>query len=147
MGGGFRRRAKTETWEHALDMRMAPTRDEAIIWERLKGLRDSHGLKFRFQQVILGWIADFYCPSRRIVVEIDGGYHNRPAQAAKDSDRARVMAMRHGITTIRFRNGDDPDKCIERIIALALRLPVYKSGNQRKLNTPVAPSPRAICRE
>ena len=36
-----------------------------------------NGIHFRRQQVIAGFIADFYCDAARIAVELDGAYYDR----------------------------------------------------------------------
>jgi very-short-patch-repair endonuclease len=47
------------------------TEAENILWQSLRGSRLA-GLKFRRQQVIEGFIADFFCHGAKLVVEIDG---------------------------------------------------------------------------
>ena len=44
---------------------------------------------------------DFFCPERRLAIELDGGQHYEPAQAARDAARTRYLAGR-GIRVIRF---------------------------------------------
>ena len=69
---------------HAHTMRQAPTESEARLW---RALRSSQlGVAFRRQVPLLGFIADFYAPSARLVVEVDGGYHARRVTA--DARRA-----------------------------------------------------------
>jgi very-short-patch-repair endonuclease len=59
----------------AREMRSAPTKSEASMWTALRGNK-FHGLHFRRQHVILGYIVDFYCAKLKLVIEIDGGVHN-----------------------------------------------------------------------
>ena len=69
------------------------------------------------QRVISGWIADFYFPADKVVVEIDGGSHAN--QVAYDRLRDEVM-QRHGLTVLRFTNeqvDSDLDGVIESIRA------------------------------
>ena len=65
-------------------MRGAPTTTEALLWGALRGSR--LGVAFRRQVVIGEFIADFCAPSRRLVVEVDGEYHEhrRDADARRD---------------------------------------------------------------
>ena len=70
-------------------MRANPTPSEELLWDELRAKR--LGVKFRRQAIILGWIADFYCPSERLVIELDGVDHQRPARKAKDEARDRAM--------------------------------------------------------
>ncbi|MFO0618059.1 MAG: DUF559 domain-containing protein, partial [Polyangiaceae bacterium] len=67
-------------------MRAEPTATEALVWELVRGSR--LGSAFRRQVVLGEHIADFVCPSRRLVVEVDGGYHAQRARADARRDRA-----------------------------------------------------------
>ena len=81
----------------ARDMRREMTTAEAILWTRLR--RNGLGVNFRRQQIIDGFIADFYCHSAALAVEVDGATH----EAEYDQERDRIFAE-HGITTLRFTN-------------------------------------------
>ena len=75
---------------HAHTMRQAPTDSEARLW---RALRSSQlGVAFRRQVPLLGFIADFYSPSARLVVEVDGGYHARRVTADVRRDRKLACA-------------------------------------------------------
>jgi very-short-patch-repair endonuclease len=81
-------------------MRTEMTATERAVWELLRKKR--LGVRFR-RQVVLpnGCIADFYAPSLKLVVEVDGGVHRREGQAIHD--RMRDAALRKaGITVIRI---------------------------------------------
>jgi len=83
---------------HAHTMRQAPTDSEARLW---RALRSSQlGLAFRRQVPLLGFIADFYAPSARLIVEVDGGYHARRVTA--DARRDRKLA-RAGYRVVRLQ--------------------------------------------
>jgi len=69
---------------HAHTMRQAPTDSEARLWRAMRSSQP--GVAFRRQVPLLGFIADFYAPSARLVVEVDGGYHARRVTA--DARRA-----------------------------------------------------------
>ena len=70
---------------HAHTMRQAPTDSEARLW---RALRSSQlGVAFRRQVPLLGFIADFYAPTARLIVEVDGGYHARRVTADAHRDR------------------------------------------------------------
>jgi very-short-patch-repair endonuclease len=86
--------------QRAREMRQSPTFTEAIMWKHLRARRLGR-LKFRRQAIILGWIVDFYCPERKLVVEIDGNGHDPHA----DSRRDTVMRDK-GLTVLRFTNDD-----------------------------------------
>jgi very-short-patch-repair endonuclease len=63
------------------------------------------GLKFRRQHVLHGFIVDFYCAELKLVVELEGGSHGGPSQAAYDA--ARADWLRHaGYRVVRIGNAD-----------------------------------------
>ncbi len=70
--------------ERARRMRCSPTRSEELLWRALSGSKT--GLAFRRQLVIGPIIVDFACTKVRLVVEVDGGYHEgrQPRDAARD---------------------------------------------------------------
>jgi leucyl-tRNA synthetase len=82
--------------------RRAPTAVEATAWPILRD-RALCGLKLRRQQVIAGFLVDFYCPSQRLVLELDGGVHDDPTQ--REHDRGRTEALRQlAIRVLRVPN-------------------------------------------
>lgn len=84
--------------EWAQRMRNCPTQAEAALWpylaERRCGL-----VKFRRQAPIAGYIADFYSPELRLIVEVDGPTHDAEYDRLRDQ-RLTVL----GYKTIRFTN-------------------------------------------
>ena len=67
-------------------LRRGATASERRAWELLRN-RQLLGLKFRRQQVIRGYVVDFYCAELRLALEIDGGVHDQPEQANYDCGR------------------------------------------------------------
>lgn len=61
------------------------------------------GVRFRRQHPLAPYVVDFYCASARLVVEVDGGYHLEPAQAAEDVHRSRELVHLHGVRILRVR--------------------------------------------
>ncbi len=86
--------------KHALSkqLRRKMTPAERILWGYLRANR-LQGMHFRRQQVIEGFIADFYCHSVALVIEVDGATHERQ----HDLERSAVFEGR-GIRTLRFTN-------------------------------------------
>ena len=77
------------------------TPEEAILWNRLK---NSHlGHKFRRQHSIGRFITDFYCPIKKLVVELDGSQHLDNTEY--DKERTDYFESLE-IKVIRFWNGD-----------------------------------------
>ena len=75
------------------------TASEKVLWEELRAKK--LGVKFRRQAIILGWIVDFYCPSQRLVIEVDGKYHLDPEKKTRDAKRDAVMEAK-GLRIIRI---------------------------------------------
>ena len=81
----------------AKQMRKEPTEGERVLWEMLRG-RKILGLKFRRQQVVLGFVVDFYCAEKRLALELDGPIHLQ--QKDYDAERDRLLAE-GGIRVVR----------------------------------------------
>ena len=88
--------------KRAREMRDAGTTAEGILWEMLRN-RQLCGLKFRRQHQIGDYIVDFFCAEARLVVELDGGVHDRPDVTAKDAKREKWLVAQ-GFHVLRFRN-------------------------------------------
>ena len=87
-------------------MRSHMTLAEKCFWNGVKTDRFM-GLHFRRQQIIHGFIADFYCEELNLVVEVDGGIHEQQ----KDYDQLRTKIInQYGIKVIRFSNEEVIDK-------------------------------------
>lgn len=86
--------------ERVRKMRREMTPAEAILWKYLR-TNQLDGLHFRRQQVIDGFIADFYCHAARLVIEVDGEVHDQ--QPDYDAERDRILTAR-GLRILRFTN-------------------------------------------
>ena len=71
------------------------------MWEALRKL--NCGFRFRRQHPIGDYIADFICLRRKLIIEVDGGYHNEPIQQQDDQMRTDFLENK-GYTVIRFKN-------------------------------------------
>jgi len=101
---------------YARSLRKSMTPAEIRLWQMLKG-RQLEGRKFRRQHGIGPYVLDFYCPSEKLAVELDGESHAGPIAAAKDAERTAYLAER-GVVVIRFENKlvfDWPEAVLERI--------------------------------
>jgi len=103
----------------ARNLRQNMTPAEQVLWEALKG-RQVAGLKFRCQHPVGPFILDFYCPARKLAVEVDGGVHDGQAEY----DEARTQQLNdYGYQVFRFRNDEvlnDLDSVLERVRQVAL---------------------------
>ena len=86
------------------NLRKEMTLAEKLLWQQLRG-RKLNGVKFRRQQVIEGFIVDFFSHELKLVVEIDGEIHNNDEQKEIDKHRKEVFKAR-GLREIRFTNID-----------------------------------------
>ena len=95
-----------EKLQCARQLRRAMTPAESLLWQRLRG-GSLKGWHFRRQQVIDGYIVDFYCHAAALVIEIDGQIHAQQIEA----DRARERTLQaRGLRVIRFTNQEVLDQ-------------------------------------
>jgi very-short-patch-repair endonuclease len=107
-----RGRRRQDKQELALEMRRLMTPAEALLWARLRK-NQLNGLHFRRQQVIDGYIADFYCSAAGLVVECDGGIHRQRAEY--DNERDQIIAG-HNLCVLRFLN-ENIERDLETVIS------------------------------
>jgi very-short-patch-repair endonuclease len=100
--------------------RQEPTAAEAVLWAALRRQQLS-GLPFRRQHPVGRFILDFYCPRKKLCVELDGAAHD----GREVMDEARTEALGTlNIRVIRFRNEEvlqDLPSVLQRIEAAATR--------------------------
>ncbi len=106
-------RVSKEKLKDARTLRRTMTKAEEILWDYLRN-RQCGGFKFRRQQIIEGFIADFYREQAQLVIEADGGIHNDPDVKENDAHREKVFKARE-IITLRFRN-DEIEKQTEAVV-------------------------------
>ncbi|MEK7104535.1 MAG: endonuclease domain-containing protein [Patescibacteria group bacterium] len=85
------------------DLRNNSTSEEILLWLRLKN--SQLGFKFRRQHSIGGYIVDFYCPSKKLVIEIDGKEHSKKENKEYDKIRTDYFAGLD-INVLRFTNAE-----------------------------------------
>ena len=95
----------------ARELRKEMTPSEQVLWRALRANR-LDGLHFRRQQVIAGFIVDFYCHAARLVIEMDGAVHEK--QQEMDAERERILESL-GFRILRITNTE-----IEGDLAAAL---------------------------
>ena len=84
------------------ELRNNLTPAEVVLWNALKNSQ-LMGRKFRRQHSIENYIADFYCPSEKLIIELDGQYHYLPGTPEQDFVRdERLNEL--GYTIVRFEN-------------------------------------------
>ncbi len=87
-------------WLHkrAAELRRNPTEPEIRLWRHLSNSQLA-GHKFRRQSVIGRFIADFVCPQKALIVEVDGDTHYAMKDRLRDDELAH-----HGFRVIRVGN-------------------------------------------
>jgi very-short-patch-repair endonuclease len=107
--------------ELARKLRHDMTPAEQILWRELRGRR-FQGWKFRRQHIVGRFIADFYCPTIQLVIELDGETHI----GKEERDRERQDELEGmGITVLRFWNPDiydDREAVLEMIFRVCMAL-------------------------
>lgn len=88
-------------FELAEELRGKMTQAEEILWNVIK-INKWH-LKFRRQHPIANYIADFYCHKIKLVIELDGGYHENKEVKIYDEARGKSISE-FGIKVLRFKN-------------------------------------------
>jgi very-short-patch-repair endonuclease len=86
----------------AKQLRERMTQAEILMWDKLKN-KQFKGYKFRRQHPIHHFIVDFYCHELKLIVEIDGKYHDSEEQKKEDLDRTELLQFQ-GLQEIRFSN-------------------------------------------
>jgi very-short-patch-repair endonuclease len=89
---------QTEEAARRLRQQLTPAEDQ--LWSALRG-RQLLGLKFRCQHPVGRFIVDFYCPSCKLVIEVDGDIHTQ--QKAYDEARTEQLQS-FGYRVLRFTN-------------------------------------------
>lgn len=84
---------------YAKKLRKAMPKAQSLLWYKIR--RKQLGFKFRREVVLFGWIIDFYCPKKKLAIEVDGYSHEK--RKKEDVFRDKTLAG-HGITTIRIQN-------------------------------------------
>lgn len=95
--------------------RHQPTEAENILWQFLRAKKT--GYKFRRQHPVLEYIPDFICIEKKLVIEVDGEYHNTKEQ--KELDKQREVHLREsGYEILRFGNNEvlaNPEGVVNKI--------------------------------
>ena len=117
-------RSSSHAHRRAKTLRRNLSLPEALLWTRLRALR-GEGPTFRRQHRIGPYVADFYCSSARLVIEVDGAGHSEDAEIDHDRRRDAYMA-RLGYRVIRFPAADvlrNVDDVVQGIVDAALAPP------------------------
>lgn len=96
--------------ERAKELRREMTPAEKLLWQQIRA--NKLGIRFRRQQVIQGFIVDFYCHQAGLVIEVDGDIHD----LQKEEDERREKVLREmGLRIVRFGN-DEVVKSLSAVV-------------------------------
>jgi very-short-patch-repair endonuclease len=115
-------------FERRKELRNNSTPQETLLWSKLKN--SQIGLKFRRQHSIGGYIVDFYCPTKRLVVEIDGSQHFIKNNKEYDKIRSNYFEGLD-IKVLRFTNAEintSLDGVLQKIISMVRTPSLIKEG-------------------
>ena len=115
--------AKPSIFKLAKELRKDETEAEKRLWIRLSR-NQIRGLQFRRQHPLNIFIADFYCPKIKLVVELDGSIHEISEYEEHDIGRSEILND-FGITVIRFTNDqvlNDLDGTIDQIDCIVKKM-------------------------
>ena len=106
--------------DKAKQLRQKSTLAEKIIWHQLRNRKlDSH--KFRRQFPIEHYIVDFICLSEKLIIELDGKYHEGPDQIGYDQVRS-IFLEAGGYKILRFTNQQVTDELSDVLLTIKLTL-------------------------
>jgi len=85
------------------ELRGSMTKPEIILWQHLKN--KGIGYKFIRQYGIGSFVVDFYCPSKKLVIELDGSQHSEEQDKVYDQERTKFINSKN-IKVLRFWNNE-----------------------------------------
>ena len=91
------------TLENAIELRNNATKQEKKLWKYIN--KSQLGYKFRRQQPIDKYIVDFFCPELKLIIELDGGQHNKEQNIESDKKRTDFL-NKQGYRVLRIWNND-----------------------------------------
>ena len=101
-----------EKYIKARQLRNNMTLQEKKLWYYLRN-NQMNNCRFRRQYPIGDYIVDFVCRSKNLIIEVDGGQHNRNENINYDDERTKYLKSR-GFNVIRFWN-NEIDENIEEV--------------------------------
>ena len=102
----------------AKELRHNQTEAENTLWQEVRDRK--LGYKIKRQQVVDGYIADFVCIEKRVIIEVDGGIHLNSKQKNRDIERTRILNTQ-GWDVVRFSN----EEILENAIIVVKELKSY----------------------
>ena len=107
--------------DKAKEMRHEPTKAEKDLWECLRDRKINY--KIRRQHIVNGFIADFICIEKKVIIEVDGGIHETKKQKERDKFRTEVL-NKNGFIVIRYTN----EEVLENPYEVAKKIKIELDG-------------------
>jgi|SRR3989344_5066679 len=104
--------------ERRRELRQDQTKTEEKLWWYLRGQK--LGVKFKRQHSVGGYILDFYCPEKKLIIELDGGVHNKEESREYDAVRDKYFTDLD-YKVLRFKNNEvesDIEGVLEKISSI-----------------------------
>lgn len=122
---------RNDTFKKRLRKRATPS--EKIVGDIFKSVKLKHSFQKGFYKLSgkhKGYhcIVDFYIPSLRLAIEIDGEYHNSPEQKAKDEFKDKWIAKKRKANVLRVKN-EEADNIMEIIDSF-----IHRSKRRKHIN-------------
>jgi very-short-patch-repair endonuclease len=114
---------------------------EALLWRLLR--RSPGGIKFRRQHAIGSFVADFYCPAAKLVIEIDGVAHDMGDRPQRDEARDKWLTN-EGLEVLRIAAREilaDPDAVADALVKLC----ADRAGPLHHSPSASGPPPHELC--
>ena len=119
---------------NARENRKNPTEAEDALWQEVRN--SNLGYKIRRQHYIGNFILDFVCLEKKLIIEVDGGYHDTKEQIELDEQRTLELEQKHLYKVIRFTN----EEVLTDIKSVLLKIKEELSlRNSYKTNKELAP--------
>jgi cyclase len=123
-------------FQRAAELRCQPTHAEEVLWGYLR--TKPLGFKFRRQHPYLNYILDFYCHSRKLVIEVDGSIHNKGDVKNNDEQRQSHLESK-GLLVLRFANENVEHKLENVINTIETHLQLKTKSNDERPQQPKSP--------
>ncbi len=140
----IKRQYSPQTLQRAQALRQNQTSAEGLLWHYLSR-KQLAGYRFRRQQPIGPYIADFACLSEKLLIELDGGQHAE--RTASDNRRDRFLQEK-GYRVLRFWNHKVFENCFGVLESIYAALPHHppleggsKDGSLSGRGSPPPPQP------
>ena len=116
-------RATGNAMRSAKILRRSMSKPEVLLLRCLRG--SPGGVRFRRQYAVGPYVADFYCPAAKLVIEIDGQVHEQGEELERDGKRDAIIAAM-GLRVMRIAARDvfaNPDAVADGLVQLCTKGP------------------------